>query len=253
MNLLLKLFLLVKAIDNFPTAILDKLGFVSGEVVYKMRGKRLMFIARGGSADMSEIAMVASGSEYDLNLLKLPQNPVAVDLGGNIGTFSIPFAKSFKQSKIFTFEPDADNYKILLQNIKLNSASQVHPINLAISDYKGEGYLKKENLGTDAYQLDPKSKITNCLVTTLPLAMLSKKIKKIDLLKIDIEGAEYNILLHKQSFDYIKKNAHYIFMEYHNIDSHHNYSLIKNLIEKNFKILDQHGVTLALENINWKN
>lgn len=253
MNILFKLLLLIKTLSNFPTAFLDKMGILKGELVYKIRNKDIQFIARAGTEDMAEIVVVASGHEYNIKSIKLPKQPVIVDLGGHIGTFSIFIAKVLKnRCKIYAFEPNKDNYLMFLRNIKLNKISFVYLKNIAISDYVGKGYLKTEEMNTDAYYLDQSGKKFNCIVSTLPKELKMKKVKKIDLLKIDIEGAEYNILLHKDSFNYILKNVHYIFMEYHNINKYKNYSLIKKKFRKNFKIINERRNILTLENTDFK-
>jgi FkbM family methyltransferase len=253
-NMLFKIILLIKTLSDFPIAFLDKLGVFKGELVYKIRNKNMQFIARAGTEDMAEVVVVTSGYEYDLNNVKLPKKPVIVDLGGHIGTFSISMARRLKDKcKIYTYEPDKENYGILIRNIALNKIHSVYSKNVAISDYVGKGYLEKENMNTDAYHLGlSKKKNTNCVVNTLSQALRAYKIKKIDLLKMDIEGGEYKIFLHKQSFDYIQKTVHYIFMEYHDIDDHYNYFLIKRKLEEKFFVINKRANIITLENSNWK-
>ena len=253
MNKLYKFFLLIQTIVNFPIALLDKLGLLQGEIIYSIRNKNLRFIARAKTEDIAEIVVVSSGYEYNLKNIKLPIKPIIIDLGAQIGTFSISIATLLKDKcKIYAFEPDTRNYSLFLRNIALNKICCVIPINIAISDFVGKGYLETKKINTDAYHLDAKKrKVTNCTITTLPVAMHKHRIKKIDLLKMDVEGAEYNIFSHKKSLDFIKKSVHYIFMEYHDINSKLNYSLIKDTIEKNFFILNKRGNILTLENKNW--
>lgn len=244
-----KLILLIKTLSNFPTALLDKMGRLHGEVVYKIRGENIQFFARAGTEDMAEIVVVASGYEYDIKNIILPRLPIIADVGGHIGTFSIFMANVLKDKcKIYAFEPSKGNYRIFLRNINLNKIHSVIPKNIAISDFVGKGYLKTDAMNTDAYYLDQSSKDYNCRVSTLPKEL---RAKKIDLLKMDIEGAEYNILLHRESFEYIVKSVHYIFMEYHNVDNKKNYSLIKNKFKNKFKIIRERRNILTLENLNW--
>ncbi len=254
MNALQKSVLAINTIVNFPTAFFDRLGLINKEVVYKIRNKDMRFIARGGTEDVAEIAVVASGYEYDINLLKLPKNPIIFDLGGHIGTFSIYMANLLKNKcSIYTYEPDKENFSLLKQNVSLNKSNSVTILNLAISDYVGKGYLKNEDMNTDAYHLETVTgKKPNCTISTIKREMQKNKVKKIDLLKIDIEGGEYKIFLHRESLEYILKNVHYIFMEYHNLDKKYNYSLIKKLIDKNFAVIQERTNTFTLENPNWK-
>ena len=223
---------------------------LKGEVKYNLRNGT-SFFARSGTEDLAEIAVVASGSEYKIELIDLPSNSTIVDLGGHIGTFSVLTAKQLRnRCKIYTFEPDIENFKILQKNIILNKITSVYPKNIAISDYVGRGYLKTEKMNTDAYYLiSGKNKKSNCIVNTLSYALRGYKIKKINLLKMDIEGGERNIFEHKASLTYIKKMVHYIFIE---IDPQYDSSLMKKIIHKNFKTINRHKNVLTLENLNWK-
>lgn len=250
MNTISKLVLVILTIVNFPTAILDRLRLLKGEVKYNLRNG-ISFFARSGTEDLAEIAVVASGSEYKTESIDLPSNSTIVDLGGHIGTFSVLTAKQLRnRCKIYTFEPDIENFKILQKNIILNKITSVYPKNIAISDYVGKGYLKTEKMNTDAYHLAlGKNKKNNCIVNTLPYALREHRIKKINLLKMDIEGEERNIFKHKASLTYIKKMVHYIFIE---IDPHYGSSQMKKIIDENFIILNRHKNILTLENLNSK-
>ena len=83
-----------------------------------------------------------------------------------------------------------------------------------------------------------KEKISKVVkVTTLKNFCNKHKIKKIDLLKIDVEGYEYKVLLGANTFI---KNINYIILEIQKNDMYKNYSIVK--IEKylkknNFKLI----------------
>lgn len=248
-NKLYKSFLIIKTIDNFPLAFKDKLGLVQGEVVYKIRKTGLKFFARGGTEDMAEIVVVNSGYEYNLNNISLPKTPTIIDLGGHLGSFSIYIARSFKnKAKIFTFEPDKGNFKLLNRNILLNKIKFINVQNIAISNKNGKGHLKNEKMNTDAYYLDSSSKIFNCFVNTLPNAAHKLRIGKIDLLKIDVEGEEYAIFKHAKTLQFIKNNVDYIFMEYHDINKSKNYKVIEKIIKEDFVIVNKRDNILTLKN-----
>ena len=169
MNILLKLVLVIKTIKNFHLAIFDRLGLVHGLLVYKTRNN-LFFIARAGTEDIAEIAVVASGSEYPIEKIKLLKKPTIVDLGGHIGTFSVMLGKLVADnSRIFAFEPDKNNYKLLIKNISLNGLDPIIvPHNIAITDYNGKGYLKNVKINNDEYHLDTTAtKKPNVRVKTL--------------------------------------------------------------------------------------
>lgn len=252
--MIFKFFLVIRTIVNFPTAFLDKLGLMSGLTIYKIRGEDKCFIARCGSEDMAEIVVVYSGYEYRFDLISFSNNPVILDVGGHIGTFSILADKITKgDAAIYAFEPNEENFAILSANLLVNKVKTVTANQLGISNYSGKGFLKTKDLNTDAYYLETnKKKIYNCDVITLKKALELNRLKYVDLLKIDIEGGEYDLFTHKETFNTISSKIHYIFMEYHNINSKKNYPTIKKIIESKFKVINQRGNILTLENKFWK-
>jgi len=234
---------------------MDKLGFVKGFVIYSVRGGNSQFVARAGTEDMAEIVVVSSGHEYRLDLIKLPDRPQVVDLGGHIGTFSILVDKLTKgKATVYSYEPDEDNFRILSCNLLINNVKSVKAYNSAISNYNGKGYLKREKLNTDAYYLDSKTNgSSNCEVMTLKKALSKYEPITIDLLKLDIEGGEYDLFDHAETLEFILKKVHYICMEYHDISSKKNYSRLRKVIEPNFTVVYKRGNVLILKNPNWKN
>jgi len=253
MNILSKLILVIQVFVNFPTAIFDRLGLIHGSVLYKTRNN-WKFFCRAGTEDMAEVAVVASGSEYLLKKIFLPNNPIIVDIGGHIGTFSILMSKTYNDNcKIFVFEPDRANYNLLVKNIAINKIQSVVSENIAIANYAGRGYLKTENMNTDAYYLDPNAKMKpNVKTNTLHDSLRKYRVTKVDLLKMDIEGGEYGIFEDNKSFNFICRYVHYIFLEYHNIDSYYNEDLIRKIVKGKFNIIQTNKSVLTLVNVNWK-
>lgn len=250
MNTIKKLFLVVKVIKNFHIAILDRLGIIHGTVLYKLRDPKIELYARAGTEDIAEIAVIASGSEYNLDLIKLSKSPTILDLGGHIGAFSIPVATKLNNvCTIHTFEPQKDNYKLLLRNIKQNKAISIHPQNIAISNRNGKGFLHSITKNTDAYYLEKKSKKKpNCVVKTLPDSLKNYKISTIDIVKIDIEGGEYQLFQHLDTMEFLRNHAKYIFMEFHNIDEDQNYSVIEKATKGSFRVIEKTSNTVVLKN-----
>ncbi len=251
MDIITKVILVIKTISNFWIAFIDKAGFVESDVLYKTR-KNLKFLARGGTEDMAEIVVVASGSEYNIADFNLPSMAVILDLGGHIGTFSIWISKSLKSRvKVFAYEPDMENFKFFQKNLELNKSKNIHLFNLAISDYWGKGYLRKKGMKTDAYFLDVKhSRKPNCDVTTLMREQKKLGYKRIDLLKMDIEGGEYSIFSDARSYRFIASNVRNILIECHNLDKYRNENKLLESISKDFTVLSHHKNVYALKNMN---
>lgn len=249
-NALGKLILVAKVIQNFPTAVLDRLGFKKGIVVYKLRKNNVSFYARAGTEDLSEIAVIGGEKEYDVSKIILPKNPVIVDLGAHIGSFSIPLAKKLKNKcKIFAFEPEAENYKLFKKNIRRNRALSIKAFNVAISDYNGKGSLSNMTGNTDSYYLNSnKTQKINCIVKRLPDALKKYQIDKIDLLKMDIEGSEYAVFNDSKSKKFIDTKIRQIYVEFHTREGH-SFSELKKITKKNFKILFKTKNVALLKNL----
>src|SRR5207244_1887591 len=97
--------------------------------------------------------------------------------------------------KVFAFEPEKNNYLILQKNIKENRLKNVMLINKALSDSAGTRklFLEDDNRGHHSFaNHKTKNKERTVLVETDTLDNALKKFgsPQIDILKIDIEGAE---------------------------------------------------------------
>lgn len=128
----------------------------------------------------------------------IKRNDVVFDVGANIGLTTI-YASilSGKNGKVFAFEPLESTYKILLENLKINRVKNVVPINSALSDEDGYGYIF-ENLHINR---GAASLISNSITEGLEVrkekldTFISKNnIDNINFIKIDIEGSELPML-----------------------------------------------------------
>src|SRR5690242_14005770 len=112
MSTLFKIILVLRTIENFPLAILDKLGLTTGLHIYKIKNKNIQLVARSGSEDMAEITVVTSGFEYPLHILPRLKNPVIFDIGAYIGDSAVYMSNFFHHKcRIYSFEPDDENYR----------------------------------------------------------------------------------------------------------------------------------------------
>jgi len=139
-----------------------------------------------------------------------------VDIGAHIGIFTLKAAKSVgKGGLIIAIEPDPENYKLLIKNIKINNYSNVIPLNLACANFKGIGklYIFSRN---DAASLKTKSnKEIEVSVTKLDDLLNELKIVKIDFIKIDVERMELEILKGAKNSLAINANLELAIAAYH--------------------------------------
>jgi len=134
--------------------------------------------------------------------------PVIYDCGSNIGMSCLYFKKIYPAAKITAFEADPKIAQILMLNLEQNNLIDVTVIPKAVW-INNEGVdISSEGADASSIYLD-KNKIK---IESVRLKDLLKKEEKIDLLKMDIEGAETDVLRDcKEELNHIKN----IFVEFH--------------------------------------
>ena len=151
--------------------------------------------------DMSYLENNDSG--HDLlkeEINKLPKGAVFVDIGANIGYTSFYAAVRIgNEGKVYSFEPSFREYNRLLKGLVNNTFNNVIPFNVAIAASKGlvkvktdvghTGMNRIENNESRKEQLSSQ----NFLVPCFALGDLIAE-ERIDLVKIDVEGAEFQVL-----------------------------------------------------------
>ena len=118
------------------------------------------------------------------------------DLGAFLGDTAYIFYKFLKAKKIYAFEPDPDNFKILKENIKLNNLQDViFPLEIGVGKEKGFFYLEKSGGASSITNNHSKSKNkVKVKVVSIDDFVADNNIKKVDFIKMDIEGAEFDAL-----------------------------------------------------------
>lgn len=187
---------------------------------YKYNNKDVFY--RTGSSDIHIL--------YEILLKKghkgeywVPDNiapDVIFDIGGNIGIASIYYAIKFPNAMIYTFEPIKENFEILSKNIK--EYKNIKAFNIALGNEDGEIEMNLSDCDTNfgggsMYDIGVNKSKTQKVKIFKPSTIIEKeKIEKIDFIKIDTEGAEYDIL---SSFDKnILGNVKWIIGELHGIN-----------------------------------
>lgn len=147
-----------------------------------------------------------------------------VDIGANIGAFSVWAAKMAHKGLILSYEPDKKNFGLLVRNKHLNKCFNIHCFCLGVCDRPGRKpfYLQSVNNSMHSLFPDDFARKTTIPCTSLDTIVSVHGLKRIDVLKIDAEGAEYPILL-KASTRTLSKIQR-IYLEYHDY-LHHGYSV----------------------------
>lgn len=128
----------------------------------------------------------------------LKEGDIVVDLGANLGYFTLLAARLVGgKGKVYAFEPEPVNYGLLLKNIEINGYRNIVPVQKAVSDTTGtlRLFVDKEDTGAHTiHQSGDNTEFIEIQSITLDEFFRDKK-HPIDVIKMDIEGAEMAALL----------------------------------------------------------
>jgi len=122
---------------------------------------------------------------------------VVVDIGAHVGYFSVIFSQLTGPSgRVFAFEPHSGNYEILCRNLRRRGLLAVEAIPMAVSDRVGEEVLHQTPLSMGHTLFNVKEHVIRAPVktTSLDAFLEGRNIRDPNLVKIDVEGAEPEVL-----------------------------------------------------------
>jgi FkbM family methyltransferase len=159
--------------------------------------------------------------EYGLEQLSLQPRTI-LDVGANVGMFSLWAGANFPGAVIHSYEPNVGLQPYLLENIGQVEAS-LHAEGVSGHDGFGSFSQKGESMVGQCKESD---------LGDIPVVSLHTAVKRmggsVDLLKLDCEGAEWSILEHPESF----ANVGCVRMEYHLIEPDHSTSRLVEAFER---------------------
>lgn len=209
---------IVRRIENWPTAV--------GLRLFRNRpGLRLLafreglnIVCRQGTRDWDVIHELLFAGSYKRAMRYLqtrPGTPTVIDLGGNIGLFSLLAASSNQRSRVIAFEPGPPNYALFEMNRLANPslADRIEMRNEAV------GGIAR----TTEWFFDEKNPGGSGLFSTegrrYPIEIISfadvvrSMLEPVALVKIDIEGSEYEIVANTPAE--VWQRVHAISLELH--------------------------------------
>jgi len=154
------------------------------------------------------------------------KNYTILDCGANIGLASIELSRNYPNSKIIAFEPDPEIFEVLKKNTKKISNIKINNCAIWTSAGETEFNSSPSDAGSMSAQTENSKKIK---VRTEDIKKYLDE--KIDFLKIDIEGAEYEVI---KAAENKLHNVYNIFVEYHCDDLKNNkFAEMVNILSKN--------------------
>ena len=166
------------------------------------------------------------------------RNPVIVDIGANIGAFSVFCIYKNPTATVYAYEPEENNYFLLEENVRMNNLQgSVFVEKKAVSANNKERtlYVVDKSSGKNSLVINYGHGVTQ-IVQSLSLAEIfsGARIDMCHLLKLDCEGSEYEIILNtpKKLFNKIQ----HIILEFHDVAGHGANNLVTFLEEIGYKI-----------------
>ncbi|HCI05302.1 TPA: FkbM family methyltransferase [Patescibacteria group bacterium] len=143
------------------------------------------------------------------NFVSETDQPYIIDGGANIGLSVIYFKRIYPGAEMLAFEPDPYIFGVLKDNLKSFGFSDVTLLERGL--WKENGQMKFYAEGSDGGRLALDSDVNN--IVSVKVVSLKKYLgKPVDFLKLDIEGAETEVL---EDCRDLLKNVKNIFLEYH--------------------------------------
>ena len=180
---------------------------------------------------------IFTDEEYRVELKK--SHPLIIDCGSHIGLSLLYFKKVYPQAKIISFEPDPVNFEILQQNIAANKLTGVSSVNVALAAQNGTVILYSSDKQTSENDWSwgnttvPAFKSGNVQKTVQGVKLSSYLNDRVDLIKMDIEGAELEVL---QEIEPQLNRVNQIILEYHGLPKSktNQFSKVLRILKNNF-------------------
>lgn len=136
--------------------------------------------------------------ETDLVKQEIKRGDVVIDIGANIGYYTLIFARLVGDTgKVFAFEPDPTNFELLRKNIEVNGYKNVVLEQRALSDKVGKIFLElsKQNTAGHHISSEPRTTENSIQVDAVTADDYFRNFeRKINFIKMDVEGAESIVL-----------------------------------------------------------
>ena len=181
-----------------------------------------------------DFIVMTKHEEEIIGLFRPKEGDTVVDIGAHMGRYTITSSKSVGASgKVIAVEAHPYNFRILQHNLRLNKLTNVSPLNWAVYSKKErlKLYLPDEDLGytmhhslmtnylTTKYSKEIERRYLEVEADTLDNLLKSRGINRVDWIKIDVEGAEYEVL--KGAKEILSANNHIsILVEVHGKDTY---------------------------------
>jgi len=209
-------------------------------LVYHLRNG-LALEARPRTLDVAVIKDVFWHRVYSPPGFAVEDGAVVVDVGAHIGAFAAFAARAAKDVAVLAFEPHPENFELLTSNLARNGLTQVRAQNCGVAGSKGSRdlHVSTNPAGHSLHIAEPgRNDAMPVPTVTLADVLAMHALPAIDLLKMDCEGAEYEIL--EAAVPDALRRVRRIAMEAHRLDGSRTPERLASLLEsQGFRVRTQ--------------
>jgi FkbM family methyltransferase len=205
------------------------------EITFRAFGVQFTAVSDYRTPLYETIAEIADYDCYQLAGLPLTEHPelVVIDVGANVGISALALS-ALHQGPIVCFEPIPDNCSTLQRNLERNSLDRVTVLPYAIGSRSGRHNAHMDpdfsvSARTDGVEPDEASEVVAVDMLTLDEALAAAGASQILLMKLDCEGAEYDIL--EQLDERLARRIRFISLEVHDVSPTRNVGVLKRQLE----------------------
>jgi FkbM family methyltransferase len=206
--------------------------------VVELRHPALRFHVRS-LMDLWIIKETCLDRDYETIGESLQDGWIVLDIGAGLGDFTVYAAKSRPHSRIYAYEPFPESYELLQENLKLNAVDNVQAFPYAVSDGRSAKLTLARTGEAVQHRTTPAGVSVAATVdvpcTSLDQVLADAALSRCDFLKIDVEGAEYEIMF--GASDKVLSALRRVCLEYHDgVTLHSHADLVRFLQNKGYQV-----------------
>ena len=202
-------------IANWPTYFADRLSLIRSEyTVILTNGLKITLV--GNTETRWPLEEIILRDDYEIKGLQPEPPRTILDLGAQIGIFSLYAKILFPQVKVYAYEPYPRYVRLLKKNIVRNHfQDSIFPFPLAC--YSEDVVRRKKQGKPLTGEKAPEWFYPFNAAVSFAEILAANRLRAVDLVKMDVEGAEYDILYSLKINDL--ERIHRLCLEYHDIDT----------------------------------
>ncbi|MGC8787462.1 MAG: FkbM family methyltransferase [Anaerolineae bacterium] len=211
--------------------------------------------------DIWIIKEICLDRQYEKASIEIGDDWTILDIGAGLGDFAVHVAKEHPSTTIYAYEPFPQSFALLQENLRLNRVENVQVFPYAVCAHTGPApfHIASEAVAhsTASAQQGAPSECIEVPAITLDQLFAELQLSKCDYVKMDCEGAEYEILF--QTSPETLRSIHHLCLEYHDrISAFSHQDLVRFLTGHDFQVVKltpcpahRHLGLLYAKNPNW--